>query len=87
MKEHINFKDSRVIAALTEAKKKRGMSKLVETAIIFYLDNLQSSQLTREDVKDIVIQCLASAAFTTDKINIKTSDENIKDDINDIMNL
>ncbi len=89
-KEHISFKNPRVISVLNEAKKTRNMSKLVEDAIIFYLNNMdkENQYTTREDVKGIIIEYLGQIAFQGPIQNKNYEHfEDVKDDIKTILDL
>lgn len=93
-KEHISFKNERVISVLNEAKKTRSMSKFVEDAIIFYLDNMGNTEdryTTKEDVKSIIIEYLGQIAFSAPTQNKSykqlESVEDVEDDIKTILSL
>lgn len=89
-KEHVSFNNQRVINVLAEAKKSKSMSKLVEDAMLFYLDNINNSTnyTTREDVKDILIEYFGQIAlngnmknpnYTTEKVDISKNIDAILD--------
>lgn len=90
-REHILFKNERVISILQEAKKSRSMSKFVEDAVIFYLDNMskQVQYVTREDVKDMLLEYLGQMAINKPICNQNTQgkEENLTEEIKDIMAL
>lgn len=89
-REHININNERVIALIQEAKKHRQMSKLIEDSLLFYMDNMSAPRsLTREDVKDIIIEYLSQLAFTgpIQNRNYLDEKENLKSDIEEMLEL
>lgn len=80
-RERITFKNERVISILEEAKKSRSMTRFVEDAVLFYLDNFakRDQYVTREEVKDILIEYLAIIIALSGKVNIQEQKNNLTD--------
>lgn len=90
-REHITFKNERVISFLDEAKQSRSMSKFVEEAVAFYIDNMgkEVKYTTKEDVQGIILEYFGQVIF---KGPIKNNNyiqekENIRDEISEILSL
>ena len=80
-KKHISVTNERVLKALAESK---NASRLIEEAILFYLDSIENEYVTAEQVKAIVFDCMAKNQVTISNPNYQ---EPSKSDIDDILNL
>lgn len=80
-KKHISVTNERVLKALEESK---NASRLIEEAILYYLDSIENEYVTAEQVKAIVFDCIAKNPVTISNPNYQ---EPCKRDIEDILNL
>lgn len=80
-KKHISVTNERVLKALGESK---NASRLIEEAILFYLDSIENEYVTVDQVKAIVFDCIAKNQVA---INNPNYQEPSKSDIEDILNL
>lgn len=81
----ICYSDTRVIAAIKNCK---NISRFFEEAAIYYLESINEERISREMIKDIVIECLKGGDFTRGQIsNPNYSSEQLSNDISDILNM
>lgn len=80
-KKHISVTNDRVLKALSESK---NASRLIETAILFYLDSLENEYVTAEQVKSIVFDCISKNPISISNPNYQ---EPSKSDIDEILNM
>ena len=80
-KKHISVTNEKVLKALNESK---NASRLIEEALLYYLDSLENEYVTAEQVKAIVFGCLNSNHVPISNPNYNAP---CKDDINDILNM
>lgn len=81
----ICYSDVRVIEAIKNCK---NASRFFEEAAIYYIESITEERISKEMIKDIVIECLKGCASAQIQIsNPNYSLEQIDDDINDILNL
>ena len=80
-KKHISVTNEKVLRAMRESK---NVSRLIEEAILFYLDSIENEYVTAEQVKAIVFDCMAKNQVTISNPNYQAPS---KSDIEDILNL
>lgn len=83
-KKHISITNSRVLEAFENATKEKRASRLIEEAILFYLDSIENEYVTAEQVKAIIYDCMAKNPVAISNPNYT---EPCKSDIDDILNL
>lgn len=82
-KKHISVKNERVLEALEGS---RNASRLIEEAILYYLDSIEKEYVTSDQVKAIIADCIALNRFDTG-IRNPNLEMPSKSDIDDILNL
>ena len=81
----ICYSDTRVIEAI---KKCKNVSRFFEEAAIYYIESITEERISKEMIKDIVIECLKDSVVAPPKINNPNYSLNqLEDDINDILDL
>lgn len=80
-KKHISVTNERVLKALEESK---NASRLIEEAVLYYLDSIENEYVTAEQVKAIVMDCIGNNQLPISNPNYK---EPCKSDIEDILKL
>lgn len=80
-KKHISVTNERVLKALEESK---NASRLIEEAILFYLDSIENEYVTAEQVKAIVFDCMTKNQAAISNPNYI---EPCKSDIDEILNM
>lgn len=80
-KKHISVTNERVLKALEESK---NASRLIEEAILYYLDSIENEYVTVEQVKAILLDCISSNVTPISNQNYQ---EPCKNEINDILNM
>ena len=80
-KKHISVTNEKVLKALEESK---NASRLIEEAILYYLDSLENEYVTVEQVKAIVFDCISNNVVPISNANYQ---EPCKNEINDILKM
>lgn len=80
-KKHISVTNERVLKALGDSK---NASRLIEEAVLFYLDSIENEYVTAEQVKAIIYDCMAKNQVAISNPNYH---EPCKSDIEDVLNL
>lgn len=80
-KKHISVTNERVLKALDES---RNASRLIEKAILYYLDSIENEYVTADQVRSMIMDCLSSNIQPIKNSNYEVPTE---DDINNILNL
>lgn len=79
-KKHISVTNERVLTALEESK---NASRLIEEAIIYYLDSIEHDYITKEEAQSMIFDALRKVEIR----NPNCSLEQIGNEMNEIFNL
>ncbi|WP_053983450.1 hypothetical protein [Niameybacter massiliensis] len=82
-KKHISITNKRVLDAYEEAAKDGRGSRLIEEAIIYYLDNIEHDYITKEQVQSMIMDALRNIEIK----NPNYSSEELGNDIASILDL
>lgn len=83
MRKNISITNKRVLEAYEEAVRNGRGSRLVEEAILYYLDSIDKEYITREEVQGMIYDALKSI----DIKNPNYSSEQLYNDISSILEL
>ena len=86
MRKNISVTNNRVLQALQESN---NASRLIEEAILYYLDCVEEGLINRSAVKEIVYDCIRGMAITQpiSNANYTESISSLDDDIQNILGL
>lgn len=79
-KKTISVTNERVLNALEESK---NGSRLIEEAILYYLDSIEHEYITKEEVQSMIFDALRKVEIR----NSNYSSEQLGSDINDILDM
>lgn len=69
MKKHISITNPRVLEAFEKATKEKRASRLIEEAVIYYLDSLEHDYITREQVQSMILDALKTVEIKNPNYN------------------
>lgn len=82
-KRHISITNGRVLEAFDNAAKSNKGSRLIEDAVLYYLDSLEHEYITKDQVSAMILNALNQIQIT----NPNYSSEQLGADITSILNL
>lgn len=85
-KKHISVTNKRVLDAMENSK---NASRLIEDAMIYYLDAIEHEYITKTEVQSLIVECLKGVAITgpISNKNYIHSIEQLSNDIAGILDL
>lgn len=83
MRKNISITNKRVLEAYEKAVEEGRGSRLVEEAIIYYLDSIEKEYITKEEVKSMIFDALRNVEIK----NPNYDSEQLGDDIASILDL
>lgn len=57
-KRHISITNDRVLKAFDKATKENKGSRLIEEAVLYYLDSIEKDYITKEEVNSMILEAL-----------------------------
>ncbi|MBU3812284.1 MAG: hypothetical protein H9893_11590 [Candidatus Niameybacter stercoravium] len=57
MRKNVSITNKRVLEAYEKAVKEGRGARLIEEAILYYLDSIEKEYITREEVQEMIISC------------------------------
>lgn len=82
-KRNISISNPRVLEAFDKATKEKRGSRLIEDAVLYYLDSLEHEYITKEEVKSMILDALKNVEIK----NPNYSSEQLGNDIAGILDL
>lgn len=82
-KKHISITNERVLEAFENATKEGRGSRLVEEAILYYLDSVEKEYITKEEVQSMILDALRNVEIK----NPNYDRAQLEDDIASILEL
>lgn len=79
-KKHISVTNERVLDALNNSK---NASRLIEEAVLYYLDSLEHEYITREEVQSMILDAISNVEIK----NPNYSSQQLGEDIASILDL
>ncbi len=57
MRKNVSMTNKRVLEAYEEAVKEGRGARLIEEAVLYYLDSIEREYVTREEVQEMILSC------------------------------
>lgn len=77
MRKNISITNKRVLEAYEEAVREGRGSRLVEEAILYYLDSIEKEYITKEEVQSMIFDALRNVEIKNPNYDSKQLDNDI----------
>lgn len=89
MRKNVSITNKRVLEAYEKAVEEGRGSRLIEEAVLYYLDSIEKEYITREEVQEMILSCFkcnGSYEPITNR-NYTEGTKEILSDIEDVLHL
>lgn len=89
MRKNVSITNKRVLEAYEKAVEEGRGSRLIEEAVLYYLDSIEKEYITREEVKEMILSCFKGSGPYEPIINRNYTEctKEILSDIEDVLHL
>lgn len=86
MRKNVSMTNKRVLEAYEKAVEEGRGARLIEEAVLYYLDSIEKEYITREEVQEMILSCFKGTG-SYEPITNKNYTEGTKDLLSDIDNI